>query len=71
MLKFMLKVTSMSRVPKIVAHSSEGHVVDQFRRIKFLRASAIYELLVTWCGLSHAEDSWETATALDQMSLSW
>ncbi|CCI50753.1 unnamed protein product [Albugo candida] len=39
-------------------------VADKFCGYCFLRASARYELLVFWRGLSRAEDSWETAAAL-------
>ncbi|CCI49982.1 unnamed protein product [Albugo candida] len=51
---------------KMVAHDFEGHVVDKFRGHRFLRASARYELLVSWRGLMHADDSWKTAAALHQ-----
>nr|CCA25720.1 AlNc14C316G10538 [Albugo laibachii Nc14] len=66
-LSFMLTVTSTSLGTFADSFPQFGRSCrGQFREHRFLRASVSYELLVSWRGLRHAEDSWETATALNQ-----
>jgi transposase InsO family protein len=48
----------------MVAHNSEGHVVSELKSFRFNKPKAQYEFLVSWRGLSEAEDSWEPAQNL-------
>ncbi|OWZ22641.1 Chromodomain protein [Phytophthora megakarya] len=47
-----------------IDHNSEGHVVSGLLDTRYSEADKRFENLVTWRGLSKAEDSWEPATTL-------
>ncbi|OWY93033.1 hypothetical protein PHMEG_00037716 [Phytophthora megakarya] len=47
-----------------IAHNSEGHVVAEILDSRYSESEKRFELLVSWRGLSNADDSWEPATTL-------
>ncbi|TYZ67795.1 hypothetical protein PybrP1_012415 [[Pythium] brassicae (nom. inval.)] len=49
-----------------VAHNSEGHVERDLLGCRYNAEERRCEVLVSWCGLSEAEDSWEPAQVLKE-----
>lgn len=47
-----------------IAFNNEGHVVDQFKSIRYSQQQQRYEVLVSWRGLAEVDDSWEPAMNL-------
>ncbi|ETV77529.1 hypothetical protein H257_08467 [Aphanomyces astaci] len=47
-----------------IAHSAEGHVVDQFLDFRYYDRLAAFEVCVRWRGLQEIEASWEPADNL-------
>jgi hypothetical protein len=50
----------------MVAHNSEGHVVEHLMGHRYDKASKQYELLIKWRGLDKEESTWESVSHLLQ-----
>ncbi len=48
----------------MVAHNSEGHVVEKITGHRYDKPSTTYELRVKWKGLQEVESTWESAAEL-------